>query len=201
MSGPKRGSSRILSAGSSPGPAAEAAAFAARIHVLERLLTERDDAIAELRGRLDQYRAVLRSVAEQTSENFVNVSKKLESVQTELLGLGCNGMMLLGSAGTSAFESVWDSKAKRVAVSGEPPRLDPGLSLHEFLRTHPLVKVPKEQRSKELIKTAILNNDFMKNLEGGQIGEIVDCMYPVESPKGALLIREGDIGNKVYVME
>ena len=55
--------------------------------------------------------------------------------------------------------------------------------------------------SKDLIKRAILDNDFMKNLEMGQIREIVDCMYPVEYTKDNMIIKEGDIGSLVYVME
>ena len=55
--------------------------------------------------------------------------------------------------------------------------------------------------SRELIKQAILDNDFMKNLEMGQIREIVDCMSPVEYSKDSLIIKEGDVGSLVYVME
>ena len=46
-----------------------------------------------------------------------------------------------------------------------------------------------------------MDNDFMKNLEPTQIAEIVDCMYPMEYAKGALIIKEGDVGSIVYVME
>lgn len=56
-------------------------------------------------------------------------------------------------------------------------------------------------RSKDLIKEAILDNDFMKNLEMSQIQEIVDCMYPVEYGKDSCIIKEGDVGSLVYVME
>ena len=56
-------------------------------------------------------------------------------------------------------------------------------------------------RSRELIKSAILDNDFMKNLEMAQIHEIVDCMYPVEYSAGSLIIEEGAVGSIVYVME
>lgn len=41
----------------------------------------------------------------------------------------------------------------------------------------------------------------MKNLETTQIKEIVDCMYPVQYIAGSLIIKEGDIGSIVYVME
>ena len=46
-----------------------------------------------------------------------------------------------------------------------------------------------------------MGNDFMKNLELAQICEIVDCMHPVDYPKGKLIITEGDVGSRMYVME
>ncbi|XP_056101911.1 cGMP-dependent protein kinase 1 isoform X2 [Rhinichthys klamathensis goyatoka] len=69
------------------------------------------------------------------------------------------------------------------------------------LTSEDLRKHPKSDRSKELIKEAILENDFMKNLELSQIQEIVDCMYPVEYDKESCIIKEGDVGSLVYVME
>ncbi|XP_044004609.1 cGMP-dependent protein kinase, isozyme 2 forms cD4/T1/T3A/T3B isoform X3 [Aphidius gifuensis] len=80
---------------------------------------------------------------------------------------------------------------KRLAISAEPLRND----------TKPIVKFNKPNRSRELIKAAILDNDFMKNLELTQIREIVDCMYPVSFPAGSIIIREGDVGSTVFVME
>jgi cGMP-dependent protein kinase len=56
-------------------------------------------------------------------------------------------------------------------------------------------------RTKEFLREAILNNDFMKNLEIDQIMSIVDCMYPLEHKNGSLIIKEGDVGNLVYIME
>lgn len=52
-----------------------------------------------------------------------------------------------------------------------------------------------------MIKEAILDNDFMKNLELSQIHEVVDCMYPVDYGKDACIIEEGAVGSLVYVME
>ena len=56
-------------------------------------------------------------------------------------------------------------------------------------------------RSKALIKHAILENDFMKNLQNDQIQEIVECMYPVEYKRTSLIIKEGDIGSVLFVLE
>ncbi|GIY09501.1 hypothetical protein CEXT_454211 [Caerostris extrusa] len=55
--------------------------------------------------------------------------------------------------------------------------------------------------SKELIQKAILENEFMKNLETIQIREITDCMYPVVFEQDKVIIKEGEIGSVVYVME
>ena len=41
----------------------------------------------------------------------------------------------------------------------------------------------------------------MKNLELSQIREIVDCMHPVDYKQGSWIIKEGDVGSLVYVME
>lgn len=56
-------------------------------------------------------------------------------------------------------------------------------------------------RSRDLIRDAILDNDFMKNLELTQIKEIVDCMYPEHYKEGSIIIQEGDVGSIVYVLE
>ena len=41
----------------------------------------------------------------------------------------------------------------------------------------------------------------MKNLELSQIQEINDCMYPVDYSQGSCIIKEGDVGSLVYVLE
>ncbi|KAL4641001.1 cGMP-dependent protein kinase 1-like isoform X1 [Arapaima gigas] len=87
-------------------------------------------------------------------------------------------------------------RTKRQAISAEPTALDIQQISHVTLPFY-----PKSLPSKELIKEAILDNDFMKNLELSQIQEIVDCMYPVEYGKDSCIIKEGDVGSLVYVME
>ncbi|KAM9326107.1 cGMP-dependent protein kinase 1 isoform 2-T2 [Gastrophryne carolinensis] len=82
-------------------------------------------------------------------------------------------------------------------ISAEPQSFR---SYHDLTRQS-FKKFIKSERSKDLIKEAILDNDFMKNLEISQIQEIVDCMYPVEYGKDSCIIKEGDVGSLVYVME
>ncbi|CAH1794635.1 unnamed protein product [Owenia fusiformis] len=57
----------------------------------------------------------------------------------------------------------------------------------------------KDFRSKQLIKDAILDNDFLKNLEPTQLREVVDCMYAINVKTSHYVIKEGDDGQHVYV--
>merc|ERR1712141_362504 len=86
---------------------------------------------------------------------------------------------------------------RAVGISAEPQSLK---NLQD-LTTKTFPEFKKEKKSRDLIRSAIMDNDFMKNLEPQQISEIVDCMYPMEYAKGALIIKEGDVGSIVYVME
>lgn len=52
-------------------------------------------------------------------------------------------------------------------------------------------------RSKQLIKAAIMDNDFLKNLDSSQVRELVDSMYPLEYAKGSHVIREGEAGMRL----
>ncbi|KAM7370303.1 hypothetical protein PAMP_009863 [Pampus punctatissimus] len=87
-------------------------------------------------------------------------------------------------------------RSKRQAISAEPTACNINDLTHVTLPFY-----PKSPQSKDLIKEAIMDNDFMKNLELSQIQEIVDCMYPVDYGKDACIIKEGDVGSLVYVME
>lgn len=87
-------------------------------------------------------------------------------------------------------------KERGVGISAEPSAQAAG----DF-GAKTFKKYEKSSSSRELIKNAILENDFMKNLDMAQIREIVECMYPVEYKKNNLMIKEGDVGSLVYVME
>jgi len=55
--------------------------------------------------------------------------------------------------------------------------------------------------ARALIRQAILDNDFLQKLEDSQIREIVDCMYPVSFQKESIIIKEGDVGSILYVLQ
>ena len=57
-----------------------------------------------------------------------------------------------------------------------------------------LTGFPPYARSKQLIKEAIMDNDFLKKLDSSQLREIVDSMYPKRYANGTFIIREGEVG-------
>ena len=48
------------------------------------------------------------------------------------------------------------------------------------------------------MKDAVMENDFLKNLDMSQVREIVESMYPREFEKGSFVIRQGYAGNLYY---
>ncbi|KAK7791456.1 hypothetical protein R5R35_001379 [Gryllus longicercus] len=143
-----------------------------QIQRLERELDQQDATIRHLRNEIDKFRQVVRPLHQH------------------LQACGVVGEEPLVPAPQPQQQLVL-GRPKRQAISAEPV-LNSDLHIR---------KVHKTAKSRELIKAAILDNDFMKNLEITQIREIVDCMYPVEYAAGALIIKEGDVGSIVYVME
>ena len=55
--------------------------------------------------------------------------------------------------------------------------------------------------SRDLIRQAIETDEFLKHLSETNIREIIDCMYMVEFKKDTMIIKEGDVGSRVYVLE
>lgn len=96
-----------------------------------------------------------------------------------------------GLGGRKTGQAVQRQRAQGISAEPQSESL-----LHVTFQKH-----DKDERSRELIKSAILDNDFMKNLDITQIREIVDCMYPVKYAAKSLIIKEGDVGSIVYVME
>ncbi|XP_047348576.1 cGMP-dependent protein kinase 1-like isoform X1 [Vespa velutina] len=63
----------------------------------------------------------------------------------------------------------------------------------------PIPTYEKDARSARQIKRAILENEFLGNLENSQVESLVSAMYPKQFPPNTMVIREGDIGSHLYV--
>uniref|UniRef100_A0A1A9W6T0 cGMP-dependent protein kinase n=1 Tax=Glossina brevipalpis TaxID=37001 RepID=A0A1A9W6T0_9MUSC len=84
---------------------------------------------------------------------------------------------------------------KKQGVSGESLET----SMQQNMNNTPIPKYEKDYSSKQLIKDAIMDNDFLKNIDSSQVKELVDSMYSLIITKGQFVIREGDVGAHLYV--
>ncbi|XP_077310688.1 cGMP-dependent protein kinase 2-like isoform X2 [Lithobates pipiens] len=60
--------------------------------------------------------------------------------------------------------------------------------------------VRKDSSAKKLITGAIMNNDFLRQLEASHVRRMVDCMYERVYSQSQLVIQEGAAGNHLYVL-
>merc|ERR1719346_866009 len=114
----------------------------------------------------------LRSVLQQASSLMSNGEDHLLSTIQESTGVGAA------------------SHSKKQGVSGQ------SLAVSRDLK---VAKHSKDFRSRTLIKEALMENDFLKNLSQSQVRELVDAMHEKQVAKGCYVIREGELGSHLYV--
>ncbi|XP_023294598.2 cGMP-dependent protein kinase, isozyme 2 forms cD4/T1/T3A/T3B isoform X3 [Lucilia cuprina] len=155
--------------------------FCQSIARLQEECQAKDALVVELQNEIDKFRQVVKPLTQVFLQHHKN---------------DCDDFTCtIGMESTRVIPSATEPKRiKRQGYSAEP--------LIDLVEAEDkLMKIPKSAKSREIIKSAILDNDFMKNLDITQIREIVDCMYPVKYAAKSLIIKEGDVGSIVYVME
>nr|CDS25897.2 cGMP dependent protein kinase [Hymenolepis microstoma] len=83
--------------------------------------------------------------------------------------------------------------SKRLGVSAEPT-----LTMQESAPVE-IKYYDKDAKSRQEIRNALRNNEFLKNLDAVQLQEIVSCMYEHSIVEGCYIIREGEDGHHLYV--
>lgn len=91
-------------------------------------------------------------------------------------------------------------KERALGISAEPQTFRTFQELFDISQQK-FPEFSKSDGSKALIRQSILANDFMKHLDNGQVQEMVECMYPVSYTASSEIIREGDAGSVLFVLE
>ncbi|XP_055700450.1 cGMP-dependent protein kinase, isozyme 1-like isoform X2 [Phlebotomus papatasi] len=79
---------------------------------------------------------------------------------------------------------------KRLGIRAEPPSLN-------FTKTQ---CIPKDRETNDLLKGAILKNDYLKNImDDTRLQLLVDAMIPGSATEGTMIIQEGEEGDAMYV--
>nr|KAF7416638.1 hypothetical protein H0235_011169 [Vespula pensylvanica] len=137
----------------------------------------------------------LQMIINITCETLKRLSSNIEEIKTILMTKDEQIKTLTEEV--EIYKSVADlihkamrKRRKKIGISAEPVKSD------LLIR-----RINKDIRSRILIKEAILANDFMKHLSMAQIEEIVDCMFPIAFERGSTIVREGDVGSTVFVLD
>ena len=56
-------------------------------------------------------------------------------------------------------------------------------------------------RTRDIIESAFLVNEFLCQLEQSQIEEIIQSMYPLDAEPDSTIIRQGEHGSQLFVLE
>ncbi|GAB0087504.1 cGMP-dependent protein kinase [Sergentomyia squamirostris] len=94
--------------------------------------------------------------------------------------------------GTIKQESPFSSPPlqKRHGIRAEPPRVN-------SVETQ---SIPKDAETRELLKEAILKNDYLKNImDETRLQLLIDAMIPGSAVENTMIIKEGDEGDAMYV--
>lgn len=152
------------------------------VEELEKLLLQREDTIRRLELKV-----------KNQEDEIIELRSQLDKFQSVM------PFATLPVAG-AAEGGKRQRKERALGISAEPFSFK---SIHELSKQSqtPVPGYPKSSRSKDLIKKALLDNDFLKKLDLSQVNEIVESMYSVDYKEGALIIKEGDTGSNLYVME
>ncbi|KAF8370380.1 pkg-2 [Pristionchus pacificus] len=87
------------------------------------------------------------------------------------------------------FRTQTSQKSRKIAISAES-------ELSTDQRTY-----AKSQEAFDLIDESLLSNDFMRHLDAVQRERVAAAMHAIEARAGSILIRQGDAGNLMYVIE
>uniref|UniRef100_UPI003AAE3D6B cGMP-dependent protein kinase 1 n=1 Tax=Centroberyx gerrardi TaxID=166262 RepID=UPI003AAE3D6B len=152
--------------------------FALQLKIEE--LRQRDTLIDELELELDTKDELIRRLQEELDRYRATVSLPGPSA----VGAGCSA------------QGEEQQRAKRKTITSEPCTLDPATLM--VISHRSCDKSPESQR---LIQAALLKNDLLKNLDGGQIRAIMACVYPTNISQGCCVVQEGTNGALAYVLE
>ncbi|CAG2240366.1 PRKG1 [Mytilus edulis] len=166
---------------------------------LKHLVPELRKEIRNRDSKIQRYEGELVEKCKQLEEKDVEICKlraevdKLQSVLQIKVHKDAGKPDILATIQEDATMAGQETRTKKQGVSGESSNANQNSEILE-LKHH-----EKDFRSKQLIKDAIHDNDFLKNLDSTQVREIVDCMYEKKIKQGHYIIREGDAGQHLYV--
>lgn len=156
------------------------------LHETKNLLSSKENELLKLHREVHK----LKSVLEQTTPCHVE-EDILTSIQEEYTM--ANSVPQLQNGHTHVHPHTDNAHHKKQGVSAESS--EKTLNASDITIT----KYEKDFRSKQLIKDALMDNAFLKNLDTSQIREIVDSMVPKDFSAGSYVLKQGHAGVHLFV--
>ncbi|XP_071449257.1 cGMP-dependent protein kinase, isozyme 1 isoform X2 [Hetaerina americana] len=179
---------------------ARAEASSAQAEELKRLLKRSDQEVLKLQREVHKLRSVLQQATSFSPDGSAPWSAtlgRLSPLPGDVLSSIHDSHGMPGQQASSSDNNLCPPGGgvgnKKQGVSGESS--DVGQTSEDIVITH----VDKDYRSKQLIKDAIMDNDFLKKLDTSQVLEVVESMYSKEFEKGSYVVREGEAGSHLFV--
>ncbi|KAK2156970.1 hypothetical protein LSH36_201g00010 [Paralvinella palmiformis] len=158
---------------------------------LEYQLKEKQMIIARQEDELDELRGAVRERDDELIKLRAEIHKLKSVLQVTVHKDGKPD--ILSTIQERPSVGGQEARSKKQGVSGESSNLPGGVGAIQIKH------FDKDFRSKQLIKDAILDNDFLKNLDSTQIWEMVNCMYEKRIQKDHYIIKESEAGQALYV--
>nr|XP_025971057.1 cGMP-dependent protein kinase 2 [Dromaius novaehollandiae] len=175
-----------------------------RVLELEKELKRKDE---ELRDSECHVAELQEQLAVQTKV-IAELTKELQSKCIQLNKL----QDVVNIQGESSLQASPFKVAPRIKVSANSRRgakegvsAEPTTWLYDLSKqarfSFEKARVRKDSSEKKLITDALNKNQFLKRLEPQQIRDMVECMYERTYQQGSYIIRQGEPGNHIFVLE
>ena len=156
----------------------------------EKQLRTYEDEIKHLKKEINQ----LKSVLEATTTKSLQPETITEGEELKTNSEKSSGSNTSSSVKSRFLEVVNNVRNKRIAISAETSDKKTDVDLNN------VSKPTKTPESRKLITNAFQRNKFLKHLEDTQVHEIVMYMFTKTYKSGDYIIKEGESGNALFVI-
>uniref|UniRef100_A0A5S6R063 cGMP-dependent protein kinase n=1 Tax=Trichuris muris TaxID=70415 RepID=A0A5S6R063_TRIMR len=188
-------SSQLRGGGSMNASSVSSSSPSANATELERLMAQKDDLIQQQSKEIKSHLEKVKKLEDQV-KCLKSECDKLRSVLdlkvTESPAKGKSSDELRAEVQKEAAMLGQTVNVKKQGVSAEPIPYskESRVSLNHFT---------KSPQAKQLIRNAILQNDFLRHLDREQVSEMVECAYERDVNADEFVIQEGSAGTHLYV--
>ncbi|XP_030384055.1 cGMP-dependent protein kinase, isozyme 1 [Scaptodrosophila lebanonensis] len=181
------------------------------LHALKELLQARDNELIKLRREIHKLKSVLQQTAgshhnHSRNHNELKPNKKQHQQPEQCAEVTSSGESGCGVCGANSKENqpltTIDERPKPLpatVIKKQGVSAESSVQSKQQTHSEPIPKYEKDYSAKQQIKDAIMDNDFLKNIDASQVRQLVDSMYPLSIGKGEFVIREGEVGAHLYV--